>query len=379
MKKFVRFTLLVGVILGLATAMGGAVQEEPVVIGTVTPLTGPNDLMGIDMMRGIDLAVDEINAAGGILRRPVKVIHEDTASVPKTGLDAAVKLVEVDKVPLILGAFSSGVTLPIGAYTNEQGIVQINIASTSPKLREVGPYFFSIMGLDDLMGTELAKFAMEDSGQKTFAVLVPNNPYGIGMAIWMRKTVEEAGGTILTEVRYELFKKDYRAEVEKLFEKDPPAILYTAYGTESMIIHKQAYELGYYVPGTWYAGYITMCTEYSIRAGIPEAVEGVKGLEPGFLGPAAARFREEFKKKYGEYPISSFSVYAYDSMWLAALAINWAGTTDPDAVREALFPMSRIYRGASGGGDTTFDKDGMQLNEQYEKLIIVDGKLTSYK
>lgn len=372
MGKVVRFITLMTVMLGFATTAVGA---QPIVIGAINPLTGPNDFIGVDQKRGQELAKDEINEMGGVLGRVLKIIHEDSESRPEAGITAAHKLVDVNRVPLILGVFSSGVTLPIGAYTNEQGIVQINVASTSPKLREVGSYFFSIMGLDELMGSELANFAMEDTGQKKFSILVPNNPYGIGMRIWMKKTVEEAGGEILDVVEYELFKTDYRAELQRLFAHNPPAILYTAYGKESRILHKQAYELGLYEEGKWYGGYITMC----VGDAIPETAEGVKGLAPAYLGPAAEHFRKAFKEKYGEDPASSFSAYAYDSAWVAAIAINFAGTTDADAVRKALYTASRIYSGASGGGDKTFDKDGMQATETYQTLIYRKGEYKHYE
>jgi branched-chain amino acid transport system substrate-binding protein len=167
---------------------GSAEAADPVVIGSISPLTGTNAVQGLDMKRGEGLALEEINAAGGICGRPLKIIWEDTESSAKGGMDAVHKLVEINKVPLIIGAYSSGISLPTGQWTNSKKVIQIAEASTSPKLRDIGPYFFNIIGLDEVMGTLLAGFALE-SGAQSFASITVNNPFGIGIEIWTEKTV----------------------------------------------------------------------------------------------------------------------------------------------------------------------------------------------
>jgi branched-chain amino acid transport system substrate-binding protein len=244
MKRFA-FPGIILLILLLTTLPNSSIAQEPVVIGSISPLTGTNAVQGSDMKNGEELAMEEVNAAGGVLGRPLKILFEDTESRPKGGIDAAHKLVEVNKVSVIVGAYSSGISLPTGEYTNAQKIVQISVASTSPALRKVGPYFFNSIGLDEVMGTELAKFAMEDSGAKRFASITVNNPFGIGIEIWSKAYVDTHGGEVVTMVRYDERKPDYRAEIERLFSKNPEAIFFTAYGTESKLILKQAYEMGF--------------------------------------------------------------------------------------------------------------------------------------
>lgn len=357
-----------------APAGGGAPAAEsgPIQIGAIFPLTGASQHDGNDEKRGAELAMEEINAIGGIGGRPLQIIFEDSESDPKAGVDAAHKLIDVDKVPVIVGVFSSGVTLPIAEYAQQQGVVVINPASTSPKLREVGDYLFSVMGLDDLMGTELAKFALETAEGKTASVLVPNNPFGIGMEEWMVKTWEEAGGEILDVVEYPLAQTDYRAEVERLFSQNPDVILYTAYGEESKIITKQTYELGYADAATWYGGYMTMTTGVAD----PETVEGHLGLEPGYTGPTAAHFRALYQEKYDMEPVGSFSAYAYDAVWLAALSMGFVGT-DPAAIRDALPKVAPHYRAATG--TIEFDADGQRAAQEYEKLEFTGEQLQPYQ
>jgi branched-chain amino acid transport system substrate-binding protein len=138
--------------LALVFAVGmttPSVAAGPVTIGAISPLTGTNAVQGQDIQRGEQLALEEINAAGGVMGHPLKIIWEDTESTPKGGMDAVHKLVEINKVPLIVGAYSSGVSLPTGQWTNSQKVIQISVASTSPKIRDIGPYFFNVIGLDE--------------------------------------------------------------------------------------------------------------------------------------------------------------------------------------------------------------------------------------
>jgi branched-chain amino acid transport system substrate-binding protein len=364
--------LLVVIVLVLPTVgcaqLGGGGGDGEVTIGAIFPLTGASTHEGIDERRGVELAVEQINADGGINGRDLRVIFEDSESRPEAGTDAAHKLIDVNKVPAIIGIFSSGVTLPAAAYAQEQGVVMVNPGSTSPKCAEVGDYFFSTIGLDHLMGSEQAKLAL-DEGYTKAAVLVPNNPFGIGMEEWMVKTFEENGGEITTIIEYPLAQTDYRAELQRLFEGDPEAILYTAYGEESKILTKQAMEMG--KEAQWIGGYLTMCTGVAD----PETVEGHIGLEPAYHMPAGQAFTEAFKEKYGEEPGGPFSYLAYDAAWLIALAMREAGT-DPADIKDALYTVDEQYDAATG--DLQFDENGQRLDQPYDELIYTDGHVELY-
>jgi len=346
---------------------------EPVIIGSISPLTGTNAVQGLDMKRGEQLALEEINAAGGICGRPLKIIFEDTESSSKGGMDAVHKLVEINKVPLIIGAYSSGISLPTGQWTNSKKVIQIAEASTSPKLREIGPYFFNIIGLDEVMGTMLAEFALE-SGAQSFASITVNNPFGIGIEIWTKKTIDKAGRQWVEAVRYDEKKTDYRAEIERLFAKKPEAIFFTAYGTESKLILKQAYEMGLKPSKGWYADYPTMWSNEVI----PESAEGIKGLECGATGGARLEaYQAAYEKKYGKAAKqTAFGAYAYDATWVAALALSMAGSTDTDEIAKALHIVSKVYGGVTG--DKSFDKDGMQVTDYYQRMVYKGGKLIPY-
>ena len=242
-------------------------------------------------------------------------------------------------------------------------VVQVGVASTSPGLRKIGPYYFNSIGLDEVIGTELAKFAMEDSGAKRFASITVNDPFGIGIETWTKRYVDEHGGKVVTSVRYDERKPDYRAEIERLFSKKPEAIFFTAYGMESKLILKRAYEMGLTPPKGWWADYITMW----VNEVIPETAEGIKGLDNGIGFGRYDHYRDAYVKRFGKEPMTAFGGYAYDAVWLVALAMNFANSTQSDDVREALFPVSKIYHGATG--DKTFDEDGMQQVDFYVRYV----------
>ncbi len=113
------------------------VVEEPIPVGVISNLTGPETASGTDMVRGVELAVEQINNSGGINGRMIKLIVEDAEYRPEKGVEAAHKLIDVNKVPVILDVGGSGQMLPVGEYAQTQGVVLINTGASSPKLRNI--------------------------------------------------------------------------------------------------------------------------------------------------------------------------------------------------------------------------------------------------
>lgn len=219
---------------------------------------------------------------------------------------------------------------------------------------------------------------MKDTGQKKFGVLVMNDPYGVGLAKAMRKVIDDAGGEVVSEVRYELNKSDYRAELQRLFAPKPPAVLSVAWAEMSRIIQKQAYEMGLSVTvrDSWYSAYF----QDSVEACIPETIEGRKGVDVvAGKGPRFEEFAAKYRKMVGEKAefISFYPPIAYDAMWVAALAINMVGTTDSEAIRKVLPTTFKIYRGVSDP-DMSVDEDGIQTTQIFQGYVYRDGKVVPY-
>ena len=376
MRKYV-YTVIIAILAVLLIGVGSATAAETFKVGILCPITGTQAVMSEDLMTGFKLAQEEINAAGGVLGRPIELIIEDTETRPAPGMDAARKLIGVDRVKVISGGFSSGVALPIAKYCQKNGILAVLQPPTSPLFRGVGDYIFLTNVLDNYKGKVIADFAVADSGKRKFALMFMNNAFGMALREETIKNLKAQGPEIITDVVYELNKVDYKAELQRLFSKNPEAIIGTYYAKEGMVTVKQAYEMGLLnvdkVP--WYCPEMSSSFASAMKE-IPQVLEGIKGLNP--LDPGSLYF-EKFKKKMGRDPITAYAAMNYDALILIAMAANFAQSTDPKAIRDNLRKVDDWYRGQSTGGDKRFDEDGMQGFGQYEKVIIKGGKLFPYK
>ena len=371
------FTTVIASLLCLLAGVGSVSAGETFKVGILCPITGTQAVMSEDLMTGFKLAQEEINAAGGVLGKPVELIIEDTETRPAPGMDAARKLIDVDKVQVISGGFSSGVALPIAKYCQEKGILAVFQPPTSPLFREVGDYIFLTNVLDNYKGKVIADFATQDSGKKKFATMFMNNAFGKMLMKETLKNLKDLGAEIVTEVVYELNKVDYKAELQRLFAKKPEAVIATFYAKEGMVAAKQAYEMGLLdvnkVP--WYVPEMTSSFASAVKE-MPQVVEGIKGLNP--LEPGSL-YIDKFKKYLGRDPITAYAAMNYDALILIAMAANFAQSTDPKAIRDNMRKIDDWYKGQSTGGDKRFDEDGMQGYGNYEKVIVKSGKIVLYK
>jgi branched-chain amino acid transport system substrate-binding protein len=381
---------LIAVLLACAFILPAASAKD-IKFGVLTPLTETNAVQGQDILHGIKLAIERINKGyqvpmkggktkkigPGLLGGPIKLDVEDSESRPQSAMAAVHKLINVDKVPVILGLYASGVTMPTGQYANKNKTIEISAGATSPKLRDIGPYFFNTIGLDTLMGKALGKFAMKDSGAKKFVSLVANNPFGVGMEITACKELKKLGGECVAKLRYHMHKNNYRPIVQSLNRslRNAQGVLLTAYGTESRLILRQAYQMGLQSKKNWYADYPTMWSNEISKT--PQIGDGIKGLSPGGKSSFYKKaYAIPYKKKFSTQPMTAFGAYAYDSAMLVALAMQKAGSADPKAIAKALHEVSKHYLGVTGS--KTFDKDGMQKSAKYVKNIYKNGKVQHY-
>lgn len=342
-------------------------QEGTVKIGAIYPLTGASSQVGSEMEVGAKIACKEINEAGGVLGKELELIIEDSESRPAAGVEAAHKLIDIDKVPAVMGAYSSSVTIPIQEYAQQQGVLAWAVASSSPKIREIGDYCFNSGGLDDVVAPALSRFAYHQ-GYRKAVVLAPNNDFGRGAAEYAKKGFEAAGGEILDLVLFKVGKASYKTEIRRVFESDPPAILYTAYGGDSRIIAKEIYEMGLKDEAQFYDLYLSMCTGDAIL----KTVVGHRGLESWNKGYRAERLHELFMKKTGHYPRTPYAGYAYDTVWLVALTMNMSHSTDPAKMKEVAPVAARIYYGVTGG--KSVDQYGQQRIESKGRCRVTSEK-----
>ena len=374
-KRKISFQFFLTLVLMLVAFALPATAQEEVVIGILEPQTGPLSVQGAYDIKGEEVALDQINELGGVLGRPLKAIFEDTQSRPESAMEGARKLVEINKVPIIIGCHTSGETIPTAKYTGSKGIPQISVSATSPQVRQLGLHHFSVVGLDDLVGKFQAQFAWEDSGGvKKWGIMTVNDAYGLGIGKVMQEEIERQGGEVVSFIAWESGKTDYRAELQRLFTDSPEAIISVSWGEMAQIQFKQAYEMGLtdQVKDKWYVPYPT-----NLEACHPETVEGVKGLDVAWGSPRSIQFIERFKKKYPDDEPNAYSARTYDAVWIASLAMNISGSTDPKRIIEVLPFVFDLYRGVFSD-DMSVDEDGMPKKQPCEAWIVKDGKLEKY-
>lgn len=347
-------------------ALGHA--QETVNMGAVLSLTGANATVGEDVRRAVALAVDKVNASGGVLGKKFGVIVEDSGGNPTTALNSARKLVSVDKVPVVIGEYSSGITLPMAQYLVKEGVAHINIASTSVKIRDLGASSFNLIGLENLGN----KFSAADTwalGYRKVAMIAPNNAYGQGVAHGFKEEFEKLGGKIVTELLYTAGQSTYRRELQQVARAQPDAYVYTAYGQESAVLNREAFELGLR-KSPWYAILLSM----SLSDTAPEIAKGQLGMEVGNVyGDAGKAYQDAFNAKYKEGMKTSYTGYAYDAVLMTAAAINQAKSTDTAKVQAALKELGKGgYVGVTG--PIVLDAERQRVDPPYAKLKY-DGKV----
>jgi branched-chain amino acid transport system substrate-binding protein len=319
-KTLISMTALL-FLLGLAT---GGWAAETINIGGLYSLTGGLAPYGPPIANGAKLAVDQINEAGGVLGEPLEIVVRDTGTAPAVGRDAATKLVEIDKVPALVGALSSGVTFAVSSITIANEVVQISPASTSPAITDLddNDFVFRTCVSDALQGVvhgDLAEFL----GFKTTSVIYVNNAYGKGLAEVFREVFEAKGGKVLAMVPYEEGKPSYRGEVEAAIKGNPEVLQITAYPVDGNKMLVQAVELGYQGKFLFPDG---MKGEAVAGGPASKYIEGSFGTAPGPIQVAAAeQFEADYTAKFGKSTVP-FRGESYDAVALIALAIQKVGS-----------------------------------------------------
>ena len=369
-KSFGRFQTSMPLALALCGLSSVAAHAQDVInIGAVLPLTGPSATVGEDIRRGVMMGVDKVNAEGGIQGKKLNVIVEDSANNPTTALSAARKLANVDKVPAVMGEYSSSITLPMAQFLVKEGVTHMNIGSSSVKIKTLGDSAFNIIGLEDNGNKYAAKdlFAM---GKRKVAVIAPNNAYGQGVAEGFKKDFEALGGKVVSELLYVGGKSTYRSELQQLARSKPDTYLYTAYGQESAVINREGSELGLRdVP--WYAYIMSM----SVSDTPADIAQGQIGMELGSVkGDMGKAYAASFEKKYNGPFKTAFNGYGYDAVTLIAAAMKKAGGTTSKDIQKGLMQVSNDgFVGVTG--PIKFDAGRQRIDPPYDMLKYDAGKL----
>lgn len=353
--------LLIALCISMIAGCGSQMPTQPadqassLKIGVLFPLTGDAASYGEKGKRAIDMAVASINAEGGVNGRTVEVIYEDSRAEPKTGVSAMKKLVEIDKVPAVVGDIVSSVTLPVAPIAEKSRVVLMSPTSSAPAITDAGEYIYRIWPSDLAEGSALAEFAVT-RGLKTVAIFHLNNDYGLSIASIFSKTFEEKGGRVLLKEGYLAEATDFRAALTKIKRASPDAVYIAGYYADTSVIVKQARELGLEVQ---FLGTTAIEDEKFLElAGA--AAEGMiyplaTGFDPASDSTMVRNFIVSFKKDYGYEPgwVEAQCYDAFKLLCWAAAEVN--GPVTGTAIKQSIDRMSE-YEGVTG--TIKFDKNG---------------------
>ena len=317
---------------------GGASDSAVIKIGEFASLTGSEAAFGRSSHNGTLLAVEDINAAGGVLGKQLELITEDDQSKDGESATAVKKLISRDKVIAILGEVASGRSLEAAPICQQYKIPQISPSSTNPKVTQMGDYIFRVCWEDKFQGSAvLAKFALNSLKVKKVAMLTDvGSPYSVGLANFFKEGFIASGGQIVGEQKFTKDDKDFKAQLTAIKGAGPDAICIPAYYGQVTLIALQARELGFTVP--IFGGDGWEAPELIQGPGAAQALEGCffsTHFAPDQEGSKAQEFVAKYEKKFGARP-DAMSALGYDSVLALVDAIKRAGSTDGTKIRDAL-------------------------------------------
>ncbi|GAG00492.1 unnamed protein product, partial [marine sediment metagenome] len=213
-------------------------------IGAIMPLTGELATYGEPVKNGMELAVEEINAKGGINGTLLRIIFEDDLGDPKTAVSAFNKLIDSEKVPIILGPLTSGASMATAPVAERRKVVQLSTIAGTIKLKYAGDYIFRVFASDELQAKAIVDKAIDIFGSKKAAILYINNAYGQGIKEITENRYIERGGQLVAIESFNESDKDFRTQLIKIKNVKPDLIFCLSYWKEGALILVQAKELG---------------------------------------------------------------------------------------------------------------------------------------
>ena len=337
---------------GPASSPGGsatgtaAAASGTILIGEVGSLTGAQATFGISTRNGIEMAIDEVNARGGVDGKKVSVRVYDNQSKPEEAANAVTRLIAQDGAKLILGEVASTNSLAMAPKAQAAKVPMISPASTNPKVTEVGDFIFRVCFIDPFQGLVMAKFARENLKAQKAAVLRDNkSDYSIGLAQVFTEKFKSFGGQIVAEEDYAQGDTDFRAQLTAIKSAKPDVVFVPGYYTDAGLIARQARQLG--LTATLLGGDGWESEKLFELGG--SAIEGSYYSNHYAVdnpAPKTQKFLTDYKKRFGSVP-DSLAALGYDAAMVGLAAIDEANGTDGPAVRDAI-ARTKDFDGVAG-------------------------------
>jgi branched-chain amino acid transport system substrate-binding protein len=346
------------------TSPGAGGSSDPLIIGSLLPQTGTLSFLGPPEIAGVDLAIKEINEAGGVLGNDVEILHRDSSDTanPQIATQSVSDLIS-SGAQAILGAASSSVTFNVIDDITNAGVVQVSPANTATGLSGYSDFFFRTAPSDVVQGDALANLILAD-GHTDIGILVFNDDYGTSLRDVMQGTIEAAGGTITYGTSGEEFDpnaSNFATDVGAALETNPDALVVIAFEQTIQIV-PEIVAAGYDASNLYFTDGNTADYSADFPAG---TLEGAKGTIPG------ANPSEDFQALLNEVHGSELDSFAYgaesyDATMLVALAAVRGGGTDGQTIRDSIAAVS----GADGGTECSAFAECVALLEADEEIAF---------
>jgi branched-chain amino acid transport system substrate-binding protein len=328
-------------------AAAAASAAEPIKVGVFNCLTGANAFGGQLELEGTELALVENPE---VLGRPIRLIVVDNKSDSVEAANAVTRLIEQDKVSVIIGTYGSSLAIAGGEVAEAAKIPVLGTSCTNPLVTQGKKYYFRVCFIDPLQGAGAATYAFRTLGVKKAAMLVDiSNDYAVGLGNFFKQSFEKLGGTIVSQMNYQAGDQDFTAQLTELISKQPELVFAPAYFAEGAIILKQAKELG----ATFrFMGGDAMDNPEIVTLG-GDAVEGfihtTFAYDPSMpnMNENAKKFTESWKAAHPDKEPNANAALGYDAFIVVRDAIARAGSDDPEAIRDAL-ETTKGFPGVTG-------------------------------
>ena len=337
--------------------------ESVITVGAALPLTGGVSYYGQDSKKGIDLALDEINAKGGVAGSKLKVVYEDSLGSGQGAVSAVRKLIDIENVQVIIGCGTSTETMAAAPVVEQAQRVLLSPVSSAASLSTAGEYVFRTVPSDGQQAVDLAAWVRE-AGISKVGVIFVNQTWGNGLKDGFIAAFQANGGTVLGVESTELGETDFRAHVTKLSSLSPEAVIAVLYAKEGGLFVKQSRELGTQVPvfgaDPW--------TKADFVSTAGDAAEGIRFTTPAkYRGAEYDAFAKAYHSRYNADP-GIYDAHGYDALQVVAVAMKKGARTGPE-LRQALASVS--FRGATG--ETSFDVNGDVSTKGFARMTWSGG------